>query len=130
MINEFVAVDLSSSFEGSSHLEKVTASPWRNALPNPYPSRFSSASSHPSRQPPPSPLYAASPKLDRFGSVHLNFSQIAKVTHNFSSSYKIGEGGFGTVYKAQLPNGQWIAVKRAKKVFSLMVQRLSFPVAL
>ncbi|CAO2822613.1 unnamed protein product [Amaranthus hypochondriacus] len=110
-------IDLSSSFEGSSHLEKVTASPWRNALPNPYPSRFSSDSSHSSRQPPPSPRYSSSSKHDRFGSVHLNFSQIAKATHSFSSTYKIGEGGFGTVYKAQLPNGQWIAVKRAKKEY-------------
>lgn len=109
-------MDLSSSFEGSSNLEKVAASPWRHAMPSASPSRFPPSSPNPSRHPPPSPRYAMSPRLDRFGSVHLNFSQIAKATHSFSSSFKIGEGGFGTVYKAQLPSGQWIAVKRAKKV--------------
>lgn len=112
----FIAVDSSSSFEGNSHMEKVPASPWRHAPPSPSPSRIPPASPNPSRHPPASPRYAASPRLDRFGSVHLNFSQIAKATHSFSSTFKIGEGGFGTVYKAQLPSGQWIAVKRAKKV--------------
>lgn len=112
---DLTAMDLSSSFEGSSNLEKVAASPWRHAMPSASPSRFPPSSPNPSRHPPPSPRYAMSPRLDRFGSVHLNFSQIAKATHSFSSSFKIGEGGFGTVYKAQLPSGQWIAVKRAKK---------------
>ncbi|CAO2841140.1 unnamed protein product [Amaranthus hypochondriacus] len=112
---ELTNIDSSSSFEGNSHMEKVPASPWRHAPPSPSPSRIPPASPNPSRHPPASPRYAASPRLDRFGSVHLNFSQIAKATHSFSSTFKIGEGGFGTVYKAQLPSGQWIAVKRAKK---------------
>lgn len=42
-------------------------------------------------------------------------SQIARATQNFSPSLKLGEGGFGTVYKAQLPDGQTVAIKRAKK---------------
>ncbi|KAL2929739.1 Calmodulin-binding receptor-like cytoplasmic kinase 3 [Bienertia sinuspersici] len=108
---DLTTMDLSSSFEGSSNPEKVAASPWRHAPPSPSPSRFPPSSPNPPR----SPRYAMSPKLHRFGSVHLNFSQISKATHNFSPSFKIGEGGFGTVYKAQLPGGQWIAVKRAKK---------------
>ncbi|XP_021760727.1 calmodulin-binding receptor-like cytoplasmic kinase 3 [Chenopodium quinoa] len=110
---DLTAMDLSSSFEANP--ENVTASPWRHAPPSPSPSRFPPSSPNPSRHPLPSPRYAMSPRLDRFGSVHLNFSQIVKATHSFSSSFKIGEGGFGTVYKAQLPGGQWIAVKRAKK---------------
>lgn len=113
---EFPSMDSSSSFEAHPNLEKVPVSPWRHAPPSPSPSRFPPQSPSHSRHPPPSPSrYAMSPKLDRFGSVNLNFSQISKATHNFSSSFKIGEGGFGTVYKAQLPAGQWIAVKRAKK---------------
>lgn len=80
---------------GSVH-EKVLPSPLR--VP-PSPSRFS-----------------MSPKLDRVGSVHLNMSQVMRATHNFSESLKIGEGGFGKVYKAHLSDGQVVAIKRAKKV--------------
>ncbi|KAL2557521.1 Calmodulin-binding receptor-like cytoplasmic kinase 1 [Forsythia ovata] len=40
--------------------------------------------------------------------------RIYKATGKFSPANKIGEGGFGTVYKAQLENGLTVAVKRAK----------------
>ncbi|CAI9107564.1 OLC1v1006947C1 [Oldenlandia corymbosa var. corymbosa] len=40
------------------------------------------------------------------------FSDIAKATEDFSDYYCIGKGGFGSVYKAALPNGQIVAVKR------------------
>ncbi|CAA2972103.1 cysteine-rich receptor kinase 10, partial [Olea europaea subsp. europaea] len=40
----------------------------------------------------------------------LNTIQLA--TNNFSLDNKIGEGGFGAVYKGTFPNGQEIAVKR------------------
>nr|KYP58816.1 Putative serine/threonine-protein kinase receptor [Cajanus cajan] len=40
------------------------------------------------------------------------FSTIANATSNFSVSNKLGEGGFGPVYKGTLTNGQDIAVKR------------------
>ncbi|MED6146447.1 Cysteine-rich receptor-like protein kinase 21 [Stylosanthes scabra] len=36
-------------------------------------------------------------------------------TYNFSRDNKLGEGGFGAVYKGKLPNGQEIAVKRLSK---------------
>ncbi|CAL5431081.1 unnamed protein product [Camellia sinensis] len=49
------------------------------------------------------------------GSIYLNLSQVARATQNFSPSMKIGEGGFGTVYRALLPGGQVVAIKRAKK---------------
>lgn len=47
-----------------------------------------------------------------------NFSieEINKATQNFSQANKIGEGGFGTVYKGRLGNGSLVAIKRAKKV--------------
>ncbi|XP_076931046.1 calmodulin-binding receptor-like cytoplasmic kinase 3 isoform X2 [Bidens hawaiensis] len=59
--------------------------------------------------------FSMSPKLDRIGSVHLTMRQVARATQNFSPSLKLGEGGFGTVYKAQLPDGQVVAIKRASK---------------
>ncbi|XP_027158777.1 G-type lectin S-receptor-like serine/threonine-protein kinase At4g27290 [Coffea eugenioides] len=37
---------------------------------------------------------------------------IAEATNQFSDSNKIGEGGFGPVYKGQIATGQNIAVKR------------------
>ncbi|XP_059660626.1 G-type lectin S-receptor-like serine/threonine-protein kinase At4g27290 [Cornus florida] len=41
-----------------------------------------------------------------------NMITVAEATNNFSDSNKIGEGGFGPVYKGQLASGQEIAVKR------------------
>ncbi|AET02524.2 salt stress response/antifungal domain protein [Medicago truncatula] len=37
---------------------------------------------------------------------------IQQATNNFSESSKLGEGGFGPVYKGTLPNGTEVAVKR------------------
>ncbi|KAE8713940.1 Calmodulin-binding receptor-like cytoplasmic kinase 3 [Hibiscus syriacus] len=65
-------------------------------------------------QPNPS-LLPMSPKLGRTGSVHLTMTEVARATCNFSPELQIGEGGFGTVYKALLGSGQFVAVKRAKK---------------
>ncbi|KVI01328.1 Concanavalin A-like lectin/glucanase, subgroup [Cynara cardunculus var. scolymus] len=95
LAKEANSMDSTSSVEMNSVSDKIPASPLR--VP-PSPSRFS-----------------MSPKLDRIGSVHLTMSQVARATQNFSSSLRLGEGGFGTVYKAQLPDGQVVAIKRANK---------------
>ncbi|PNY09897.1 cysteine-rich receptor-like protein kinase 10-like protein [Trifolium pratense] len=42
-------------------------------------------------------------------------STILKSTNNFSDKCKLGEGGFGTVYKGVLADGREIAVKRLSK---------------
>ncbi|RCV25744.1 hypothetical protein SETIT_5G190000v2 [Setaria italica] len=39
-------------------------------------------------------------------------AQIQEATSNFSDDNKLGQGGFGPVYKGKLPNGQEIAVKK------------------
>ncbi|KAL5736152.1 hypothetical protein ACOSQ2_030940 [Xanthoceras sorbifolium] len=44
-----------------------------------------------------------------------DFNTIAKATDNFSNDNKLGEGGFGPVYKGTLTEGQEIAVKRLSK---------------
>ncbi|XP_073115465.1 receptor-like serine/threonine-protein kinase SD1-8 isoform X2 [Elaeis guineensis] len=42
-------------------------------------------------------------------------STIVIATDNFSIANKLGEGGFGTVYKGELEDGQGIAVKRSSR---------------
>ncbi|KAM3699302.1 hypothetical protein ACB094_05G015400 [Castanea mollissima] len=44
-----------------------------------------------------------------------NLSCILAATENFSPTNKLGQGGFGSVFKGQLSNGQQIAVKRLSK---------------
>ncbi|XP_010250238.1 PREDICTED: calmodulin-binding receptor-like cytoplasmic kinase 3 [Nelumbo nucifera] len=95
----FVAKDPST--RGSVTMEVISAS---EKIP-PSPHRV-----------PPSPRFPMSPpRFSRVGSVHLNMSQIIKATNNFSQSLQIGEGGFATVYQAQLQDGQVVAIKRAKR---------------
>uniref|UniRef100_A0A199UAQ8 Receptor-like serine/threonine-protein kinase n=1 Tax=Manihot esculenta TaxID=3983 RepID=A0A199UAQ8_MANES len=44
-----------------------------------------------------------------------SLNTIVVATNNFSLANKIGEGGFGLVYKGKLSNGQEVAVKRLSK---------------
>ncbi|WVZ54504.1 hypothetical protein U9M48_005290 [Paspalum notatum var. saurae] len=44
------------------------------------------------------------------------FNQIADATNNFSDDHKLGQGGFGPVYKGELPGGLEIAIKRLSSV--------------
>ncbi|KAI9125833.1 hypothetical protein K1719_003251 [Acacia pycnantha] len=46
-----------------------------------------------------------------------SFSYIEEATNRFSIENKIGEGGFGLVYKGTLPSGKKIAVKKTIKGF-------------
>ncbi|XP_027159340.1 cysteine-rich receptor-like protein kinase 25 [Coffea eugenioides] len=48
-------------------------------------------------------------------SLQYSLSLIQAITNNFSAENKIGEGGFGHVYKGTLQNGQEIAVKRLSR---------------
>uniref|UniRef100_A0A7N0V9X2 non-specific serine/threonine protein kinase n=1 Tax=Kalanchoe fedtschenkoi TaxID=63787 RepID=A0A7N0V9X2_KALFE len=50
------------------------------------------------------------------GSVKFTMEEILKATKNFNTAFKIGQGGFGTVYKGRLDDGSLVAIKRAKKI--------------
>ncbi|XP_038974605.1 receptor-like serine/threonine-protein kinase At2g45590 [Phoenix dactylifera] len=55
----------------------------------------------------PADLKAAPPNpLRRF-----SYSQLRRATASFSPSHKVGQGGFGSVFRGALPSGQEIAVK-------------------
>ncbi|KAL5702954.1 hypothetical protein ACHQM5_028108 [Ranunculus cassubicifolius] len=45
-------------------------------------------------------------------SLQIGFLTVATATDNFSDANRLGEGGFGVVYKGKLSDGQEIAVKR------------------
>ncbi|KAM0002604.1 putative protein kinase RLK-Pelle-DLSV family [Helianthus debilis subsp. tardiflorus] len=54
-------------------------------------------------------------KTSTHGHQAINFADIMEATNSFSEENKIGEGGYGPVYKGKLSNGQEIAVKRLSR---------------
>ncbi|CAL9015265.1 unnamed protein product [Prunus brigantina] len=48
-------------------------------------------------------------------SLQYDFETIRSATDDFSDANKLGQGGFGAVYKGTLANGRYIAVKRLSK---------------
>ncbi|KAL9236685.1 hypothetical protein vseg_011323 [Gypsophila vaccaria] len=53
--------------------------------------------------------------IDAVEDLKFDFSVIRSATNSFSNDRKLGEGGFGEVFKGKLQNGQEIAVKRLSK---------------
>ncbi|XP_056687946.1 uncharacterized protein [Spinacia oleracea] len=54
-------------------------------------------------------------EVDEIGTVEslkFDLTTIQKATDNFSADKKLGEGGFGEVYKGKLEDGRFIAIKR------------------
>ncbi|KAI3688572.1 hypothetical protein L2E82_46229 [Cichorium intybus] len=60
-------------------------------------------------------LYTNESQKDDLELPLFNLSEIAKATHNFLFNNKLGEGGYGPVYKGILPDGKEVAVKRLSK---------------
>ncbi|KAK4271411.1 hypothetical protein QN277_020111 [Acacia crassicarpa] len=54
-------------------------------------------------------------KMDDLELPLYDFNTLRMATNNFSESNKLGQGGFGTVYRGRLVEGQEIAVKRLSK---------------
>ncbi|CAN0852502.1 Cysteine-rich receptor-like protein kinase 25 [Linum grandiflorum] len=54
-------------------------------------------------------------EISNEGSLQFDFDTIRAATNEFAEENKLGEGGFGAVYKGTLSNGQDIAVKRLDK---------------
>ncbi|KAG7553270.1 Protein kinase-like domain superfamily [Arabidopsis thaliana x Arabidopsis arenosa] len=54
--------------------------------------------------------------VDRFQ--FLEFRVVAEATNHFSDTNKLGQGGFGTVYKGTLPDGSDVAIKRLENTSS------------
>ncbi|XP_016648329.1 PREDICTED: cysteine-rich receptor-like protein kinase 25 [Prunus mume] len=63
-------------------------------------------------------------------SLQFDLETIETATNKFSESNKLGEGGFGVVFKGTLANGQEIAVKRLSKSSKQGVQEFKNEVAL
>ncbi|PNT74975.1 hypothetical protein BRADI_1g25600v3 [Brachypodium distachyon] len=53
--------------------------------------------------------------VESIESLIIDLSTLRAATNNFAETNKLGEGGFGAVYKGDLPDGQEIAVKRLSR---------------
>ncbi|KAK9040638.1 hypothetical protein V6N11_015781 [Hibiscus sabdariffa] len=59
-------------------------------------------------------IYSNSTKERGPGNMKFTMDEILKATMNFNTAFKVGQGGFGTVYKGKLDDGILVAIKRAK----------------
>ncbi|XP_048429166.1 probable receptor-like protein kinase At1g49730 isoform X6 [Pyrus x bretschneideri] len=113
------AIDMASCFFQIKGLNNILPEPSPSSTPKASPSPFVAAS--------PSQHLLGPPQNETHHSYHLtlvpgppsmfrkfSYKEIKKATENFNTI--IGQGGFGTVYKAHFSDGLVIAVKRMNKV--------------
>ncbi|KAK3127257.1 hypothetical protein QOZ80_7AG0570450 [Eleusine coracana subsp. coracana] len=69
--------------------------------------------------------YSTNPgDIESIDSLLLDISTLRTATDNFADGNRLGEGGFGAVYKGILPDGQEIAVKRLSQSSGQGIQEL------
>ncbi|CAN6198105.1 unnamed protein product [Urochloa humidicola] len=68
--------------------------------------------------------------MESVDSMLMDISALRSATGDFAESNKLGEGGFGAVYKGTLPDGSDIAVKRLSKSSTQGVEQLKNELAL
>ncbi|KAL5206688.1 hypothetical protein ABZP36_034897 [Zizania latifolia] len=69
--------------------------------------------------------YASDTKdIEDIGSLIINLPTLLTATDNFAENHKLGEGGFGAVYKGSFPGGQEVAVKRLSHSSGQGIQEL------
>ncbi|XP_052162037.1 cysteine-rich receptor-like protein kinase 10 [Oryza glaberrima] len=70
------------------------------------------------------PTESSTDDMQSIGSLLLDLSTLRVATDDFSEHKRLGEGGFGVVYKGDLPKGQEIAVKRLAKTSKQGIEEL------
>ncbi|KAF3777367.1 putative cysteine-rich receptor-like protein kinase 20 [Nymphaea thermarum] len=107
-----------AQFRGWSCDLRYELYPFVSALPQP-PTEGPALSPVPSSPPAngfvPSSVGTVTEEIKTRASLFFDINTVKAATDNFSDLNKIGEGGFGPVYKGKLPAGQMIAVKRLSK---------------
>ncbi|KAM3277249.1 hypothetical protein ACQJBY_045225 [Aegilops geniculata] len=79
----------------------------------------------------PYPSYSTGAEdVENVDSMMIDISTLRAATIDFAESNKLGEGGFGAVYKGTLPDGEEIAVKRMLKSSTQGVEELKNELAL
>ncbi|CAN6226019.1 unnamed protein product [Urochloa humidicola] len=80
---------------------------------------------------PPYPTYSAEAEdIEMVDSMLIDVCTLQAATGDFAESNKLGEGGFGAVYKGVLPDGEEIAVKRLSQHSTQGVEELKNELAL
>ncbi|OEL30997.1 Cysteine-rich receptor-like protein kinase 19 [Dichanthelium oligosanthes] len=84
----------------------------------------------PAVQPTTTPAAAGREDIEMVDSMMIDVSTLRAATGDFDESNKLGQGGFGAVYKGVLPDGDEIAVKRLSQNSTQGVEELKNELAL
>ncbi|KAG8046312.1 hypothetical protein GUJ93_ZPchr0008g11818 [Zizania palustris] len=71
----------------------------------------------------PAPDASPLPSVRTLGCDEFTVKELSRVTNGFAEEKKIGSGSFGSVYRAKLPDGREVAIKRAERAASRVQRR-------